>query len=219
MKKTLLALSLVAVAASTSFASANDTANVLTRVENATKVVEKLAGPSAAPDLAIPNKLLQKAKCVVVIPDYRRAGFVFGGTYGAGVALCRDSSGDLSNPLFVNMIGGSWGAQIGVQFTDMVLLMLNEDAPQQLLKDGGFKIGGDASAAAGPIGRDAAADTNTNFQDETLEYASAKGIYAGISLNGAKISHEPHAQAEAQASPQIAQAVQALEAELKSVAN
>jgi SH3 domain-containing YSC84-like protein 1 len=218
MKKSLMALSLVVASVSTAFAQSNDDeTSHLDRVTNATQVIKDLAGPGAQQDLAIPSKLIDRAKCVVVIPQYKKGGFVVAAGYGAGLALCRDNTGALANPQFINLIGGSYGFQAGVQITDMVLLMLNPDAPQQLLHNGGFKLGAEGSIALGPIGRDAYAGSNTDFQDETLEYASSRGIFGGVSLNGSKLSLEKNAQAESEASPEVMQALSVLEAELKAV--
>ena len=134
------------------------------------------------PDKAIPNRLLESAKCIVIVPGEKKFAFVFGGNYGRGVATCRTATG-WSAPMFVAVEGGSVGYQIGGSSTDIVMLFMNDHALQSLLGDK-FKLGADASAAAGPVGRDAAADTDIRMRAEILTYSRSHGVFAGVSLDG-----------------------------------
>lgn len=138
-----------------------------------------------APDGGIPLNLLQKAKCVVIIPGDVKFAFLFGGNYGRGVASCRTRHG-WSAPLFVAMGGGSIGYQIGGSSTDLVLLLMNSHALQSLLSDN-FKLGANAAVAAGPVGRKASAATDLKLNAEILSYSRSKGVFAGVSLNGSVI--------------------------------
>src|SRR5579863_3145994 len=140
----------------------------------------------AAKDNGIPDSVFTKAKCIAVIPDMIKGGFIFGAEHGRGVATCRQENGTWSAPAFFVMTGGNWGAQIGVEGVDLVMLVMNENGMNQLLSSK-WKLGGSASAAAGPIGRQAAADTNLKFNTEILTYSRARGAYAGATLNGANI--------------------------------
>jgi lipid-binding SYLF domain-containing protein len=141
-----------------------------------------------APDSEIPQTILAKAKCVAVIPDMVKGGFVIGGQHGRGLATCRTANG-WSAPAPITMSGGSWGAQIGVQSADVVLLFMNQGAVDSLLSDK-LKIGGEASIAAGPIGRDAQAATDVKLNSEILSYSRTKGIYAGLDLSGAAVRQD-----------------------------
>jgi len=138
------------------------------------------------PDKGIPTDLLGKAKCVAVFPNVLKAGFVVGGRGGRGVASCRTASG-WSAPAYFNLGGGSIGLQIGVQSTDFVLLVMNDKGMNSLLGDK-FTVGGDASAAAGPVGRQAGAATDAKLNAEILSYSRSKGLFAGLELQGAVIS-------------------------------
>jgi len=141
----------------------------------------------SAPDKAIPNGILSSATCVAVVPGLKKAAFVFGGSYGQGVVTCKTASGKWSAPAFIQMAGGSWGLQIGGQSTDLVLIAMNNRGMQDLLKSK-FKIGGDAAAAAGPVGRNASAATNLTLKAELLTYSRSQGIFAGIDLNGTVVN-------------------------------
>lgn len=143
----------------------------------------------ATPDKAIPDKVMHDAKCVAVIPSMVKIAFVLGGNHGKGIATCRTESGIWSAPAPITITGGSWGLQIGGQAIDLVLIVTNEDGMQHLLSSK-FKLGADASAAAGPVGRDAAADTDWKLRAEVLTYSRARGIFAGIDLNGAAITQD-----------------------------
>lgn len=145
----------------------------------------------AAPDKGVPSDLLSHAKCVIVIPGEKKAALGIGGSYGRGFSTCRAKNNpeSWSAPAPVFLGGGSWGAQIGGQSTDLLMLVMNDKGAQKLL-DSKFKIGVDASAAAGPIGRQASADTNWKLDSEILTYSRAKGLFAGIDINGAELKQD-----------------------------
>ena len=149
---------------------------------------ETLTDMMRASDRGIPHDLIEKAHCVVVIPGMKKAGFIFGAEYGRGFAVCRRHGGSgWSAPAAMRAEGGSFGfSQIGASDTDVVLLVMNEGAMKHLLSDK-FSLGGDASVAAGPIGRDASARTDAALQAEMLSYSRSHGLFAGISLTGATL--------------------------------
>jgi lipid-binding SYLF domain-containing protein len=142
----------------------------------------------AAPDKGIPEEVLEHARCVAVVPHLLKGGFVFGAENGRGVATCRTANG-WSAPAFFAITGGSWGLQIGVEGVDLVMIIQNERGMQQLISSG-FQIGGDASAAAGPVGRHASANTNWKLESEILTYSRARGAFAGITLTGASVRRD-----------------------------
>src|SRR5579863_9379842 len=140
-----------------------------------------------ASDHGIPQDLLDKARCVVVVPGMKKAGFVFGAKYGRGFSACRRSDGNgWSAPAAMRVEGGSFGFQIGASETDVVLLVMNEGGIKHLLSDK-FTLGGEATAAAGPVGRDASAQTDAVLNAEMLSYSRSSGLFAGISLEGATL--------------------------------
>lgn len=141
-----------------------------------------------APDKGIPQEVLSNTKCIVVVPHLVKGGFVFGAEHGRGVASCRTSQG-WSAPAFVSVGGGSWGLQIGVEGVDLVMLVMNDQGFQHLLSNK-FELSGDASAAAGPVGRHASAGTDWEMTTEVLTYSRTHGIFAGITLNGAVIQQD-----------------------------
>src|SRR5580700_11229901 len=138
-----------------------------------------------APDQGIPHDLLDSAKCIAIIPGNVKFAFIFGGSYGRGLATCRTGHG-WSAPMFVAIDGGSVGYQIGGSSTDIIMLFMNDRALQSLLSDK-FKLGADASIAAGPVGRNASAGTDLKLNAEILSYSRAKGVFAGVSLDGAEM--------------------------------
>jgi lipid-binding SYLF domain-containing protein len=140
----------------------------------------------AASDHSIPLNILEQATCVAVVPGMLKGAFVFGGQYGQGVVTCRTGHG-WSGPVFIRMAGGSFGFQIGGQATDLILVAVNDRGMQDLLKNK-FKIGADASAAAGPVGRSGQAATDWKMNAELLSYSRNKGVFAGISLDGTSVS-------------------------------
>jgi lipid-binding SYLF domain-containing protein len=155
------------------------------RLDNATRVTHEIM---AAPDNGIPEEVLEHAKCVAVVPHMVKGGFVFGGKGGKGVATCRTANG-WSAPAFITISGGNWGLQIGVEAVDLVMVIQNEKGMQKLL-DSNFHLGGDASAAAGPVGRHAEAGTDWKMDTEILTYSRAKGVFAGLTLEGASIRQD-----------------------------
>ena len=155
------------------------------RVEAAGTVLDEI---QAAPDQRIPEEVLASAECVAVVPSLLNAGFVFGGRYGKGVASCRTPKG-WSAPAFFVIGGGSFGLQIGGQATDLVMLIMNKGGMDHLLSSQ-FKLGADASAAAGPVGRHASADTDWKMRAEVLTYSRSRGLFAGLELSGAVIKQD-----------------------------
>ena len=152
------------------------------RIHNSAEVLKEIM---STPDKAIPRELLESAKCIAIIPGEKKAAFVFGGRYGKGLATCKTAHG-WSAPLFLTVGGGSFGFQIGASSTDIVMLIMNHNGMKSLLSDK-FKIGGDASVAAGPVGRHIAADTDLKLTAEILSYSRSKGVFAGVSLDGAVV--------------------------------
>ena len=139
-----------------------------------------------APDKSIPRDILDGAECVAVFPQVLKAGFIVGGRGGRGIASCRTKSG-WSAPAFFNLKGGSFGLQIGAQSTDFVLLFMNQNGLNRLMGDK-FEVGGDASVAAGPVGRQAGASTNIRLDAEILSYSRSRGLFAGLELKGVVIT-------------------------------
>lgn len=182
MTKTLLIILLVSLYWSPSIASASDRDDDLSRIQNATRVFQEIM---STPDKGIPNEILESAKCIAIIPGDKKFAFIFGGNYGRGLATCHTAHG-WSAPIFVAVDGGSVGYQIGGSSTDLVMIFMNDHALQSLLGDK-FKLGADASVAAGPVGRHAAAGTDIRMNAEILSYSRAKGVFAGVSLDGAVV--------------------------------
>ena len=160
--------------------------NIQKRIDNSAHVLDEIMG---TPDKAIPDKVMHDAKCIAVIPSMVKIAVGFGGSHGKGVAVCRLESGRWSAPDPISITGGSWGLQLGGQAIDLVLIAMNEQGMEHLLSDK-FKIGASASAAAGPVGRDAGADTDWKMKAEMLTYSRARGLFAGIDLNGSVISQD-----------------------------
>lgn len=146
-----------------------------------------------APDQAVPETVFKDAKCVAVVPSLVKGGFIVGGRHGRGVATCRTASGAWSAPAFFTISGGSWGAQIGVEAVDLVMLVMNEGGMKDLLT-ANWKLGADASVAAGPVGRDASANTDVTMQSQVLTYSRARGLFAGLTLNGANVREDEESQ-------------------------
>jgi lipid-binding SYLF domain-containing protein len=180
LKRVLIFSTLVLFAAQVAIAS--DREDDTTRTRKAAQVFKEIMD---TPDQGIPHDLLQSAKCIAIIPGDVKFAFIFGGNYGRGVATCRTSNG-WSAPMFIAIDGGSVGYQIGGSSTDLVMLFMNEHALHSLLSDK-FKLGADASVAAGPVGRKAAASTDLKLNAEILSYSRSKGIFAGVSLDGAVV--------------------------------
>src|ERR1041385_2981418 len=155
------------------------------RLRNAGAVLNEVM---AAPDKGIPEEVLDKAKCMVVVPHLLKGGFIFGAKHGRGVATCRTNNG-WSAPAFISVGGGSWGLQIGAEGVDLVMLVMNEAGLQHLLSSK-FQISGEGSAAAGPVGRHASAGTDWKLNTEMLTYSRSKGAFAGLTLEGAVIEQD-----------------------------
>jgi lipid-binding SYLF domain-containing protein len=172
--------------------AAHSNADLVKRCDAAARVIQEI---QSVPAKAIPNWLVSKATCVAVVPSFKKAAFVVGGSYGQGVVTCRTNGDHWSSPAFIQLEGGSWGLQIGGQATDLVLVATNQDGMQSLLKSK-FKIGADAAAAAGPVGRNAAADTNLYLKSELLTYSRSKGLFAGIDLTGTVVHQNTDATRE-----------------------
>jgi len=182
MKKTLVLLSLCCLLPITAFAGSTRE-NLQERIDAAKVVLDEIMG---TPDNSIPLDILDQATCVGVVPGMKKGALIWGGQYGQGVVTCRTGHG-WSAPVFIRMAGGSFGFQIGGQSTDLVLVAVNDRGFQDLLKSK-FKIGGDASAAAGPVGRSGQAATDWKLNAELLSYSRNKGVFAGISLDGTSVS-------------------------------
>ena len=185
MKKAIGMMSAVALGMLT--ASVNLRADArsgdLRRIQNAREVFHELL---ETPDHAIPRELLESAKCIAIIPGEKKAGFIVAAEFGKGLAMCRTEHG-WSGPVFLTVAGGGFGPQIGGASTDVVMVFRNREGFQKLLSDK-FKIGADATAAAGPVGRNAAAATDVEMHAEILTYSRSRGIFAGVSLEGAVVT-------------------------------
>src|SRR4249920_401648 len=186
MKKTISLLSIGLMCLVGTFASAG-TARQDTekRLQSSVDVLHAVMG---APDKGIPEEVLSNAKCILVVPDLIKGGFIFGGKHGRGVASCRTADG-WSAPAFVSIGGGSWGLQIGVEGVDLVLLVMNDRGLQHLLSSK-FALSGEGSVAAGPVGRHASAGTDWKMNTEMLTYSRSKGVFAGLTLEGAVIEQD-----------------------------
>jgi lipid-binding SYLF domain-containing protein len=183
MKKTMFVLAMLSLGTLCWAGSAREDATE--RLDNATSVMHEIMG---MPDKGIPEEVLEHAKCVAVIPHMVKAGFIFGAKEGKGVATCRTATG-WSTPAFITISGGSWGLQIGVEAVDVVLIIQNRKGMQRLLSSN-FQVGGEASAAAGPVGRHAQAGTDWKLDTEILTYSRAKGVFAGLTLEGASLRQD-----------------------------
>ncbi|MGP8173597.1 MAG: lipid-binding SYLF domain-containing protein [Terracidiphilus sp.] len=179
-------MTFVAILGMTSIGWAGTTReNVKDRLDNAGAVLHEIM---AAPDRGIPEEVLEHAKCIAVVPHMIKGGFVFGAENGKGVATCRTAAG-WSAPAFFDITGGSWGLQIGVEGVDLVMIIQNDRGMEHLINSN-FQLGGDASAAAGPVGRHASANTDWKLETEVLTYSRAKGAFAGLTLTGAAIRRD-----------------------------
>ncbi|HEX4426139.1 MAG TPA: lipid-binding SYLF domain-containing protein [Terriglobales bacterium] len=162
-----------------------DQSDIDKRIEASADVLNEIM---ATPDKAIPDKVMGDAKCIAVVPSMLKFAIGFGGNHGKGVATCRTANG-WSALAPITIAGGSWGLQLGGQAVDLVMVVMNEQGMQHLLASK-FKLGGEASAAAGPVGRDAAAGTDWKLRAEILTYSRARGIFAGIDLSGSAITQD-----------------------------
>lgn len=182
MKKLLVLLAILSLGL---MAWADEKEDATDRLDNATKVLNEIM---STPDKGIPDEVLDGAKCIAVVPHLIKGGFVFGAKHGRGVATCRNANG-WSAPSFFSVTGGSWGAQIGVEGVDLIMMIMNEKGMQQLLNSK-FQVGGEVSAAGGPVGRHASAGTDWKLDTQILTYSRAKGAFAGATLEGAGISQD-----------------------------
>ena len=182
MKKAFVSICLSLLMIPAAFA-ASTREDLQDRVDSAKVVLDQIMG---AKDRTIPSNILKSATCVAVVPGMVKGAFLVGAQYGQGVVTCRTGHG-WSAPVFIRMAGGSFGFQIGGQATDLVLVAVNDRGFQDLLKNK-FKIGGDASAAAGPVGRAGQASTDWKMNAELLSYSRNKGLFAGISLDGTSVT-------------------------------
>jgi len=181
-RKRLASLGLCFLLSSTAL-SASSKEDLQDRIDAAKTVLNQIM---SAGDRGIPMNIMDQATCVGVVPGLIKGAFVFGAQYGQGVVTCRTGKG-WSAPVFIRMAGGSWGLQVGGQSTDLVLIAVNDHGFQDLLKNK-FKIGGDAAAAAGPVGRNTQASTDWKMNAELLTYSRSKGVFAGVSLDGTVVS-------------------------------
>lgn len=163
----------------------NDESDIAKRIDASAKVLNEIM---ATPDKAIPDKVMNDAKCIAVVPSMIKVAIGFGGNHGKGVATCRAANG-WSAPAPITITGGSWGLQLGGQAIDLVMIVTNDQGMEHLLSSK-FKLGADISAAAGPVGRDAGADTDWKMKAEVLTYSRARGVFAGIDLSGSAITQD-----------------------------
>jgi lipid-binding SYLF domain-containing protein len=182
MKKWIALFCLAGAATLTAYA-ASDKATLDSRVTAATDTIRQIM---LTPDKSIPNSVARQATCIAVIPGLKMGAFIFGAEYGRGVVTCRTGHG-WSAPAFITLGGGSFGLQLGGQSTDVVLVAVNDKGFQDLLKSK-FKIGGDAAASAGPVGRNTQAATDWKLNAELLTYSRSKGLFAGIDLTGTSVT-------------------------------
>ncbi|HXW93049.1 MAG TPA: lipid-binding SYLF domain-containing protein [Terriglobales bacterium] len=182
MKRVVLACALLGCSL---FASGDAENKAVARVRAAADVLDEI---QAAPDQGIPREILGSAECVAVVPSMLNGGFIVGARYGRGVASCRTPKG-WSPPVFFGMEGGSFGFQIGAQAVDLIMLIMDDNGMRNLLSSK-FKLGADASVAAGPVGRHAAADTDWRLRAQVLSYSRARGVFAGAALDGAVLKQD-----------------------------
>lgn len=162
-----------------------DVSEEVKRMDASATVLTEIMG---TPDKGIPEEILESAKCVAVVPSMLKGGFIVGANYGKGVATCRTTTG-WSAPAPFRIAGGSFGFQIGGEAVDVVMIVMNDKGMRNLLSSK-FKLGADASVAAGPVGRHAEGDTDWKMRAEVLSYSRARGVFAGIALNGAAITQD-----------------------------
>jgi len=187
ISKCLVVLSMCCLFVGVSWsADDKEQSDISKRIDNSAKVLDEIM---AVKDKAIPDKVMSGAKCIAVIPSMVKVAIGFGGNHGKGVATCRTESGAWSAPAPITITGGSWGLQLGGQAVDLVLVVMNQSGMDHLLSSK-FKLGAEASAAAGPVGRDAGADTDIKMRAEVLTYSRARGLFAGVDLSGAALTQD-----------------------------
>jgi lipid-binding SYLF domain-containing protein len=185
MKKLVLLAILVSLASAWMAADEPKASKASDRVQSSADVLNEI---QSAPDSGIPQEILSRSECVAVVPSMLKGGFIVGAKYGRGVASCRTPKG-WSAPAFFTVAGGSFGFQIGGQAVDLVMLIMNNDGMQHLLSSQ-FALGADASVAAGPVGRHAEGNTDWKMRAQVLTYSRARGVFAGVSLNGAVMKQD-----------------------------
>src|SRR6202453_5198404 len=163
-----------------------DQSDIDKRIDKSAQVLTEIM---STPDKAIPDKVMKDAKCIAVIPSMVKIAVGFGGSHGKGIAVCRLENGAWSGPAPITITGGSWGLQLGGQAVDLVLVVMNQQGMEHLLASK-FKIGADASAAAGPVGRDTGGDTDWKMRAEILTYSRARGLFAGVDLSGSAVTQD-----------------------------
>ncbi len=188
MKRVAAAVCAVVMMSSAVAVQAESKAKLDERLTNSKNVLTEIM---ATPDKAIPDQILSQGECVIVIPAYKKGAFLVGAQYGKGAATCKTAKG-WSAPVFVMLTGGSFGFQIGGQSTDLVLVGTNNQSLQHMLSSK-FKIGGDAAASAGPVGRNAQAGTDWKLNAEFLTWSRSKGLFAGVDLDGTVLSDDEDA--------------------------
>jgi len=186
MKKvmSLLLMSLIGLVGTFAWAGSSRE-DTLDRLQSSVDVLHSIM---ATPDKGIPEQVLNDAKCVVVVPNLVKGGFIFGAKHGRGVATCRTAAG-WSAPAFITIGGGSWGLQIGVEDVDLVMLVMNDRGLQHLLSSK-FELSGEGSVSAGPVGRSAVAGTDWKLNTEVLSYSRSKGVFGGLTLEGAVVEQD-----------------------------
>lgn len=184
--KTLVSVALLLFGATSTMWADQTQTDVTDRLSSAAGALQQIMG---APDKGIPDEVLKGAKCIAVVPSMIKGAFIFGGKHGRGVSTCRLPDGSWSAPAFFSISGGSWGAQIGVEDIQLVVMIMNDDGMRNLLQDK-FQIGGAISGAAGPVGRHASAGTDWKASTEILTYSRTHGLFAGIDLNGSWIERD-----------------------------
>lgn len=182
MRKQIVMCLMATVALSVAARASSNREDDIHRIQESAQIFQEIMD---APDKAIPHELLKSAQCIAIVPSEVKFAFMVGGNYGRGLVTCRDTR-SWSAPFFITVGGGSFGFQIGGSSTDFILVFRGRRGLQKLLSDK-FKLGGDASAAAGPVGRSAAAGTDIEMHAEILTYSRSRGIFAGVSLSGAVV--------------------------------
>ena len=180
-----IALALLSLMATAGFAQSGVRSADIDRIQSASTILMQIM---TAPDSKIPDSIMDGAKCIAIVPSMLKASFIFGANYGKGVATCRTTTG-WSTPVFFRVEGGSFGFQAGGQASDLVLVVRTTDGMQHLLQSK-FKLGADASAAAGPVGRDAQAATDLTMRAQILTYSRSRGLFAGVSVSGAVVHQD-----------------------------
>jgi lipid-binding SYLF domain-containing protein len=182
-----MGLAVMALVSLAGFAQADQTrTDAVERLQSATKVLHEIVN---TPDKGIPDEVFKGAKCVAVVPGLIKGGFIIAGKHGRGVTTCRTAKGSWSAPAFFVISGGSWGAQIGVESVDLVMMVMNNEGMRHMMGDK-FQIGGEAAAAAGPVGRHAEAGTDWKVEAQILTYSRSKGLFAGIDLGGSVVDRD-----------------------------